>query len=80
MHPAKRFEIFRSRQHGLLANEVEVDNLRTNKPQKLGGHIVFGKSAKLTANGEYADEQFEGFVSNVNFYWDRNLSIETLSR
>ena len=64
----------------ILANEVEVDNLRTNKPQKLGGHIVFGKSAKLTANGEYADEQFEGFVSNVNFYWDRNLSIETLSR
>ena len=63
----------------ILANEVEVDNLRTNKPQKLGGHIVFGKSAKLKSTGEYADEQFQGFIANVNFYGEKNLSIDALS-
>ena len=63
----------------ILTNEVQVVNLQKNKPEKLGGHIVLGKSVKLKATGEYVDQQFEGFISNVNFYSGKNLSIETLS-
>ena len=63
----------------ILTNELQVANLQKNKPQKLGGHLVLGKSAKLKSSGEYADEQFQGFIANVNFYGDKNLSIDALS-
>ena len=62
-----------------LSDEVQVASLQKNKPEKLGGHIALGKSEKLKATGEYAEEQFHGFISNVNLYSYNNLSIDQLS-
>ena len=62
-----------------MGTDVKVTNLMENRPTQLGGRLVLGKTTKVSTTLDYYDEQFSGFITNVNVFSASNRSIDFLS-
>ena len=62
-----------------MATDILVESLLQNRPKLLSNNLVIGKMTQTSRAKESVDEQFLGYVSNVQVFSASNRSIDSLS-